>query len=114
MEKSKKDHVSFEQALKLKEKGFNQRTEPYRYNKDGELTLLEGLNAPEKWMVIEWLIVNHGYYIVTTTSIMTRRYESVVYDIRGEKAIRVFLAANYEFPQVAISEAIDYVLNNLI
>lgn len=58
--------VGFKVAKLAKEKGFNIRSEPYRYDSKGELTLLEGINAPTQSLLQKWLREIHKIDIFIT------------------------------------------------
>jgi len=115
----KPTYVTFEQAKKLKEKGWNQRTEMVHLftplknilrEIDINLSIVENeLNAPEQWMVIEWLRVNYGIWV--TIGYLGDGYNCTIQDKKGwtKKAM-----GNFNSPQEATSAAIDYVLENLI
>jgi hypothetical protein len=48
--------IKYETAVLAKEKGFDIRSEPYRYNPiHEELTVLEGVNAPTQSLLQKWL-----------------------------------------------------------
>jgi hypothetical protein len=129
----KSTYVTFEQAKWLKEAGFdNIECSGYYYinkgyakgysfhysdvdNQEENLIL-----APEQWMVLEWLRVNHHLYIIAIPTLggyfaykiidvqldPNRPIERPPYkDVSGE---------DYLTPMAAYSWAIDYILNNLI
>jgi len=121
-------YVNFKQAKLLKEKGFDVRLKKV-YNILGELwdshyQYMENSNpdcgavcvAPEQWVVVEWLRVNHNIFIETTIAIL-HEYESAIYDIekiKNYKLLSVSKINHFKTPQEAIASAIDYVLTNLI
>ena len=115
-------YVSFEQSKLLKEKGFDVITNKlYHYNGSDFITLITknsenfGFSAPEQWQVVEWLRVNHGIWVEVHgwtnqpvgDEIWKEYYQSY---INGD----VTDVSIFKTPQEATSEAIDYVLNNLI
>jgi hypothetical protein len=113
-------YVSFEQAKLLKEKGFDQRSELYRYNSKGELSLLEGINAPEQWQVVEFLRVNHDIWIQVSISKYGVFYCNI---LQNQPTKSIDIPMTYEMicqlndfnsPQKAYSSAFDYVLKELI
>jgi hypothetical protein len=55
--------ITHQTAVLAKEKGYSTRSEPYRYNKDGELTLLEGINAPAQSELQDWLRDEHAIFV---------------------------------------------------
>jgi hypothetical protein len=127
-------YVTFEQAKKLKEKGYPQLNKGLYYTKDKEHCLVGwGFNdrtensfaqysTPEQWQVLEWFRVNHGIWI--TIFIMEKEkidgsgWECYYdYSIKQMKIGLINISKKLEefnFPQEATSAAIDYVLNNLI
>lgn len=62
----KEELISFKTAVLAKEEGFSFRSEPYRYNKEGELTLLEGINVPTQSLLQRWLREVHDIDIFIT------------------------------------------------
>lgn len=60
--------VSFETAKLAKEKGYNIRSEPYRYNGE-QLSILEGLNAPTQSLLQRWLRDIHSIKVIADTDI---------------------------------------------
>jgi hypothetical protein len=116
-----RQYVSFKQAEKLKDKGFNVYCQ-YRYTDfNGNIELEEDASeifpyTPEHWQVIEWLRINHNIWI----------YTRPVLDEDGEwmfkcyvKLMNAHKAKEYQTalerkPEESISRAIDYVLEKLI
>lgn len=103
--------IDFSTAKLLKEKGFNKRSEPNRYNKIGELTLLEGINAPTIAEVIMWLYEKHGIWIAVTQELGYTT--TFCYQIMGEH-ISATYKAYFKSPTEAYESAIKYCLTNLI
>ena len=126
-------YVTYTQAVWLKEKGFNEWCQ-FRYTDfNGIIKLEENASdlhplAPEQWLVIEWLRVNHGIEVVvipdssSQSQLLLRKYTySIFTPINGsnlhcqigrdkDKNIIYFLN-----PQNAYSAAFDYIIsNNLI
>ena len=97
-------HVNFELAKLLKEKNFNKRSGLYNYNNIGELTLLEGLNAPTITEVVMWLYEKHGIWI------------EVYYDNSKKEFYTVWDGEEYKFnsPTEAYEAAIEYTLKHSI
>jgi hypothetical protein len=128
-------YATFEQAKKLKEKGFNVECRNYYLEKDK--ALYEGfedeywgdyrcrnwnadvigikpfqgfVSAPEQWQIVEWLRVNHGLWV------------SIGYS--GDKTVYMMTTKlngdvlwnekGFNSPQESYSAAFDYILNNLI
>lgn len=112
--------ITFEIAKLLKEKRFDERSEPYRYNSYGELTLLEGINAPAIADVIMWLYKKHGIWVQASIS----RYGIFYCNILKKENIRSLdnpiswetqaQLNDFNSPTEAYEAAIEYVLNNLI
>jgi len=105
-------HISFEIAKLLKEKGFNKRSEPYRYNIIGELTLLEGINAPTIAEVVMWLYEKHGIWVSVTFKRHSQN-KHFSYNIRQANGIETYLW-EHNSPTEAYEVAILYCLTNLI
>jgi hypothetical protein len=126
-------YCTFEQAVILKEKGFDVHVRQrwiIAENLDGdkfEFLQLEGglfdwnnvkypevLSAPEQWQIVEWLRVNHGIWVEV------RYYEFVkmfIYEIVGlnnNKGMTSRGVEHFDTPQEAYSAAFDYTLKNLI
>jgi hypothetical protein len=122
-------YISFEQAKKLKEKGFDVEVKTVFKNKDGweeaigvpyNYNRFENIqSAPEQWQVVEWLRVNHGIWI---SIYLGHDQNKIWYNVAIEK---IELGSNHEpmnnhfdidgfTPQEAYSQAFDYILNNLI
>jgi hypothetical protein len=121
-------YVTFEQAKKLKDKGWNLKCKKY-YNgsllqnsRGSNLKECYKIYAPEHWQVVEWLRVNHGIWI--TIFIMEKEkidgsgWECYYdYSIKQMKIGLINISKKLEefnFPQEATSAGIDYVLDNLI
>jgi hypothetical protein len=125
----KPTYVTFEQAKKLKEKGFNEPVKILWNDRGTELvygslpnSLTDYYSAPEQWMVIEWLRVKHGIWI--TVFIMEKEkidgsgWECYYdYSIKQMKIGLINISKKFEefnTPQEATSVAIDHVLDKLI
>jgi transposase len=131
-------YVTFEQAKRLKEKGFNLLCfyyyenkilkEPYLENGSSTDTefkvnlsdLLEYFNkhselisAPEQWQVIEWLRSNHEIWVVAFPELLNgnivRYYPSIF-----QKGVGEDIEQYFDTPQEAYSAAFDYILKQLI
>lgn len=137
-------YSTFEQAKKLKEKGFDEycvmkyflrKPSGYgsiNYNKETpyNITGYDGIllnekyidnnvfiYAPEQWEVVEWLRVNHGIWVIADHSIHPDGYYWMIKNLKTNKIIHSETNAfqpNFKSPQEAYSAAFDYVLNNLI
>lgn len=106
-------HVNFEIAKLLKENGYNKRSEPSRYNNYGELTMLEGINAPTIAEVVMWLYEKHRIWVDVVTD---RAVANFGYNITTRDNIHytdVFYVG-WSSPTAAYEAAIIYTLNNLI
>jgi len=128
-------YVTFEQAKKFKEKGFDEYTtflycteySPYFGGQYGKTYLINRdklrepswldykyIIAPEQWLVVEWLRVNHNIWITIRFDACDTGYYDVHISVRGDRKIDYRPPYYYETPQEAYSEAFDYILNNLI
>lgn len=135
-------YVTFEQAKLLKEKGFDLPTysfyvidedggygdlEEFIQNPNGNFPLLDDntlfdtlTSAPEQWQVIEWLRVEHGVWIQVCLSKYGEFYCSILKkeptkDLKTPFSWETICSFyNFNSPQKACSNAIDYILNNLI
>jgi hypothetical protein len=110
-----KTPVKFELAKLLKEKGFDKRSEPYRYNKFGETTLLEGINAPTIAEVVMWLYEKHKIWITSEPCIIHNGITNIHKIFKDNYLDTISRASKgYNSPIEAYEAAIDYTLNNLI
>jgi len=125
----KPTYVSFSQAKLLKDKGFKGRSR--YYGGSGELVEVPDIiendyrhtnnemqmfrwEAPEQWMVVEWLRINHGIW-VSVDMIYEIDQTGFWYSIRQSKDDDMGIDYDeYPTPQEAYSEAFDYILNKLI
>lgn len=103
-------HISFEIAKLLKEKGFNKRSEPYRYNIIGELTLLEGINAPTIAEVVMWIYKKHGIWVSVNYGKGSQTWGYIICE-NENKENRHF---GFDKLNQAYEAAIEYCLTNLI
>jgi hypothetical protein len=123
-------YVTFEQAKKLKERGFDEKCLFYYLDKQliqvisyendiwCQNSRMPGnyLSAPEQWMVVEWLRVNHGIWVRLTTYAFGFQYhldntpDPETWNIDR----RYDCADDFKTPQEAYSAAFDYILDNLI
>lgn len=133
MNKIKPTHVTFQQAKKLKEKGFNHHDvyedvadyydyyDPTVQGRCHYSDFKEGLPnknwipVPEQWQVIEWLRVNHGIW-VEVMLIKGYKYTFQCYNETltefGAERIGEENTKDFNSPQEAYSAAFDYILNN--
>ncbi len=120
-------YVTFEQAKKLKEKGFDEEC-MYHYKNDGTKHLLViddeyECQAPEQWQVVEWLHVVHGIQLFLDYTF----YDGFHYGCKYVKSNGDYGEIGeiwkegietdidgVDTPQEAYSATFDYVLNNLI
>jgi len=136
-------YVTYDQAVWLKEKGFDVPTLAYRQKSAvvGNETILPlalpddefqwkpfdwnnyskdvpYYSIPEQWQVVEWLRVNHGIWI----SVDKQNYKLFKWRVSNMRlrndAISDLIEKsdfNYDSPQEAYSAAFDYIIsNNLI
>ena len=134
----KPTYISFEQAKWLKEKGFDEPTWCHYYkgkfnygildngeiqfNSDSDYVNDECFAAPEQWLALEWLRVNHGIWIAVTPVLVEKAASPIKFDYEiyysdeikyGDEVEIDYLPANT--PQEAYSAAFDYIKdNNLI
>jgi len=116
-------YATFEQAKKLKEKGFNVPCVNYytpEFTVHGFNTSLinselgDFYSAPEQWQIVEWLRVNHGIW-VSVDMIYETSQIGFWYCIRQSKEDDKAIDSNeYPTPTEAYQSAFDYILNNLI
>lgn len=119
-----RNYVTFEQALKLKDKGcsiygylqdvwLGNTYEKSKSNKLIEVPVF-GLgassNLPEQWQVVEWLRVEKGIWI--SVEPVDEFWKFIVFSKNATKAENL-TRAFCNTPQEAYSAAFDYVLNNL-
>ena len=135
-------YCTFQQAKLLKEKGFDEKcyrtynseqklspfpitknmggedVDPLDYNWTNSAIHSSNITAPEQWQVVKWLMLNHNIFITFTIN-RYGEYSSNIYKKIPTKDIQkpfdlVITYYDYSSPKEAISEAIDYVLTNLI
>jgi hypothetical protein len=135
MTQIKPTYVTFEQARKLKQKGFNTPCQflyvdgKYRINSEKEGDLIDNRYpsthipidwclAPEQWQVIEWLRVVHGIWIHIYYLTEEKCWGWDCYRYEKENGLlnepAISFKMNLKSPQEAYSLAFDYVLNKLI
>jgi hypothetical protein len=112
-------YVDFNTAKWFKEKGFNEQC--LTIYQDGEILQLKSTisnsqfmtsrnySAPEQHVVVEWLRVNYGIWIVVNITIDNRWY-CELYNLKDKNIIKY-----YNSPQEAYSAVFDFIIeNNLI
>ena len=113
------DYVSFETALLLKKKGFEQVGCKKQYNTLGDLCVgyCYGPVAPTLQMAMKWLREVHNIHVVPKFDFYAGYYTGRIYDGRRESAVEkedyIAVAGNITYEQ-AYEEAIKYTLENLI
>ncbi len=137
----KPHHVTFEQAKKLKEKGFTiqngyacregwmnyfssftgETGEPendngYCYDRLGNAHLIE---CPEHWQVVDWLLEKHGIWVHVNTDIKKEYYFECLRITKVKNVIgypeRVgFVFERFTSPSQAYSAAFDYILDKIL
>ena len=109
------DYVSFETALLLKKKGFEQVGCEKQYNTEGYLCVgyCYGPVAPTLQMAMKWLREVHNLYIDIRININNSLYSFKIYSvgIGGARAFTEYRIKSYES---ACEEAIKYCLEKLI
>ena len=128
--KIKPTYTTLKQSKVLKEKGFDEECRmcvedgddrPLPFDCGRELhknSLHPYYSAPEQWVVVEWLRVNHGIWIDVTLS-SDSKFLNLIRDIKNPNThlgiARVNDISFFNSPQEAYSAAFDYILtNNLI
>lgn len=112
--------VSFELAKLLKEKGFDKRSEPNRYNNQGNLTMLEGINAPTIAEVVMWFYEKHGIWIYVHPDIDYRHslvdFSKWAYSLENRFVIPPigYDLHKYNSPTEAYEAALTHLLNKFI
>ena len=113
------DYVSFETALLLKKKGFEQVGCEKQYNTLGDLCVgyCYGPVAPTLQMAMKWLREVHNIHVVPKFDFYAGYYTGRIYDGRRESAVEkedyIAVVGNITYEQ-ASEEAIKYTLENLI
>jgi len=130
----KPTYVSFEQAKRLKEKGFNIPCKTHCFiGNTGKIVFetsvhcidwgnrphiktVQKYSVPEQWQVVEYLRVNHGIHITLTTYALGYQYH--LNNTPDPKTWHIDKRYNckddFKTPQEAYSAAFDYILNELI
>ena len=120
----KPTYVTFEQAKLLKEKGFNVKVKPF-YNglQNNEFVISDIIQtnnnlpkwypAPEQWVVVEWLRLNHDIHI--TYDVGLSGYYGLIKYRHSNGSLYLSRWTNEQenplnSPQEATSAAIDYIL----
>jgi hypothetical protein len=119
-------YVTFEQAKSIKERGFNVPVRGLYDPINPQMPVTEtselrnwsdfgGLSAPEQYLVVEWLRINHGIWIVVNFANRNQFY----FDIKkiGLTSSKEYIYKSdylYSTPQEAYSAAFDYILKELI
>jgi hypothetical protein len=125
-------YVTFEQAKLLKEKGFKYYCpisywkQELTYNtpgyplENGETSQenyydFERYYAPEQHIVVEWLRIKHGIWVVVNIGSARNGYYATYTKVTelGMDSIRIG-DYNLQSPQEAYSSAFDYILKELI
>ena len=121
-------YVNFEQAKWLKEIGFNEKCETSYYthyeklmienNGATKITPMHNYSRPEQWVVVEWLLLNHGIWVHTAPENNEEdvvKWAYVIQRICEEEVFFVRRIGEFNSPQEAYSVAFDYIKeNNLI
>ena len=114
------DHVSFETAKLLKEKGFRCDTLHYYYDKDGDLLFsVWGVNAgknefvaPTLQMVMKWLREKYGLHCSVIFH-LHNDWEPCILEFHNDKVPKNYLTSCDTYEK-ACEAAIKYCLENLI
>jgi hypothetical protein len=121
-------YSTFEQAKWLKEIGFNEKCETSYYthyeklmienNGATKITPMHNYSRPEQWVVVEWLLLNHGIWVHTAPENNEEdvvKWAYVIQRICEEEVFFVRRIGEFNSPQEAYSVAFDYIKeNNLI
>lgn len=139
MSEIKPKYVTFKQAKWLKDKGFDvpvifpyvngeidfDRNDlkdgselyinyNYRYNGDSLDIRGEIFSAPEQWQVVDWLLENHGIWVLIDIT-DTKDLCNYVIKWRSNICLNENRGNGYKNPQEAYLAAFDYIKeNNLI
>jgi hypothetical protein len=132
-------YVTFEQAKWLKEKGFDVPCKQRFWvgfegdvhfqddclllnwnNYDDSSTIY--FSAPEQWVVVEWLKINHGIWVFPEWQCGRKNWIFNIEKLNSyDETIEIqknyykeLGEAEYNSPQEAYSAAFDYILTNLI
>jgi hypothetical protein len=131
-------HVSFEQSMRLKLKGFDLEVISAWEQSSKDVRIVEAMysydkyqdwnkysdrefpkyniyySCPEYFEVIEWFRIKHGIWICVDFSEVDESFTYKIHLIKSDKLPRIFTDCGYESPQEATSAAINYVLDKLI
>lgn len=121
----KPTYITFNQAVWLKQKGFNFNVNSTCcISKEGLTIKNQGcaernrcLIAPEQWQVIEWLRVNHALwiYVIYEQGKWHCNIQDITHTTLNEEDCRFFNISMFNSPQEAYSAAFDWIKdNNLI
>lgn len=127
-------YVDYDTAKWLKEKGFDEfcyrtydhyqelspfpitedmggkKVDPLDYKWNNSAIHSSIITAPEQWLVIEWLRINHDIYVEGRLQ-LTSKYHKREY-IAYIDCIDINCNLRYLTPQEAISAAFNYIKNN--
>jgi hypothetical protein len=125
-------YTTLDQSKVLKEKGFDEECRmcvedgddrPLPFDCGRELhknSLHPYYSAPEQWVVVEWLRINHDIWVSVGVGnlfhgdkffILIKKYNIDRWELTPLDNER---HSPYDTPQEAYSAAFDYILNNLI
>ena len=115
------DFVSFELAVKLKDKGYPQ-DELCRYNEDGNMYLDDipnaGYCAPTISQALKWLRDERKVFIeisITTSGYYPTVYSNIDLTLANKTTYyQEYIGATHEDYNKCVLEAIEYTLDNLI
>lgn len=124
MKQITEDYVSYETAVLLKEKGFDESVYSF-YKQNGFLDIVScrtrnsytcDYAAPTHQMALKWLREVHNLHItikpyITEEGIM---YLFEIYKLEAEKFTLIKTKTGFEKSEQAIEAAIEYTLENLI
>jgi len=116
-------YVTFEQAKKLKEKGFDYMVNNYfqdngrqeyfqpQYRANYNSSVSAGLthSRPEHWQVINWLLEKHGIW-VSTSILRDNEWHYTIRRRDNNWSIEFPSNRVFKTPQEAYSAAFDYIL----
>lgn len=134
----KPTYVTFEQAKRLRDKGFNESCDKIYYlphptiakknnveeniwfSINNSSPLLNGILRPEQHQVVEWLRVNHGIWVVPDikhTKGIGLHFGVDIWKLIPDvevKYIPTNIPEDFLTPQEAYSAAFDYILNSIL
>lgn len=114
-------YVTFDQAVLLKELGFNLTCHSVYYGKGYFHKFTMAITKPtsnhlrpEQWQVVEWLRLHHNIFIAVTINGLDKSFNLNIHNYKQHGSLGNYIKCGYESPQDAYSAAFDYILHKLI